>query len=88
MSITFMLIFAILFLPVGTAECEDNPQKRRAPNIVIILVDDMGYGDLSCYGNKALKTPNIDRLARRGVKFTQFYVNAPICSPARVGITT
>ena len=58
------------------------------PNIVFVLIDDMGYADLSCYGNKAAKTENIDRLAREGVRFTQFYASAPICSPSRTGLLT
>ena len=48
----------------------------------------MGYGDLSCYGNEDIETPNIDRLAKEGTKFTNFYVNSPICSPSRVAFTT
>lgn len=58
------------------------------PNIVLVLIDDMGYGDLSCYGNKDVGTPNIDRMAEEGVRFEQFYVGSPICSPSRVAITT
>ncbi len=61
---------------------------HERPNIVFIFVDDMGYGDLSCTGNKDVQTVNIDRLAANGVRFTQFYVNSPICSPSRVAITT
>jgi hypothetical protein len=58
------------------------------PNIVFILVDDMGYGDLSCTGNKDVNTANIDRLAAEGIRVAQFYVNSPICSPSRVAFTT
>jgi len=58
------------------------------PNLLFIFIDDMGYGDLSCTGNRDVKTPHIDRLASQGVRFTQFYVASPICSPSRVGITT
>ena len=58
------------------------------PNVVLVLIDDLGYGDLSCYGNNAITTPNIDALAAQGVRFEQFYVASPICSPSRVGITT
>ena len=58
------------------------------PNIVFLLIDDMGYADLSCYGNTLAKTAHIDRLAREGVRFTQFYVSAPICSPSRTGLLT
>lgn len=57
-------------------------------NIVFVFIDDMGYGDLSCYGNTDLQTPNIDRLAAQGIRFEQFYVGSPICSPSRVAITT
>ena len=61
---------------------------QRAPNILFVYIDDMGYGDLACYGNKNVETPHIDRLANEGVRFTQYYSNAPICSPSRVAVTT
>jgi arylsulfatase A-like enzyme len=63
------------------------PAAER-PNVVIVLVDDFGWGDPACYGNAAVKTPNMDRLAAEGVRFTQGYVAAPICSPSRCGIIT
>jgi len=58
------------------------------PNIVFILADDMGYGDLGCYGHPTAKTPVIDRLAREGVRFTQHYANGPECSPTRTAFLT
>jgi len=58
------------------------------PNIVLILVDDMGYGDLGCYGHPKAKTPVIDRLAMQGVRFTQHYANGPECSPTRTALLT
>ena len=58
------------------------------PNIVMIFIDDMGWGDFSCFGNKAAQTPNIDRIAAEGISFEQFYVNSPICSPSRCALTT
>ncbi len=58
------------------------------PNVVVVFVDDFGWGDPSCYGNTMLKTPQIDRLAAEGVRFTQGYVAAPICSPSRCGLIT
>jgi arylsulfatase A-like enzyme len=61
--------------------------STRPPNVVLILADDLGYGDLGCYGGE-VPTPHIDRLAATGIRFTQAYVAAPICSPSRVGITT
>lgn len=63
-------------------------EATNRPNILFVLIDDMGYGDLSCYGGKRVETTHIDALAREGVRFTQFYVNAPICSPSRVALTT
>ncbi len=58
------------------------------PNIIFLLTDDMGYGDVGCYGGKFVPTPNIDRLAEEGTKFTQFYAAAPVCSPSRTGFLT
>ncbi len=58
------------------------------PNIVLVFIDDMGWGDFSCFGNTNAKTPQIDRLAAEGVRFEQFYVNSPICSPSRTAIST
>lgn len=62
--------------------------QTRAPNIIFIMTDDLGYGDLSSYGAPDLRTPTLDRLAREGVRFTDFYSNAPTCSPTRAGLLT
>ncbi len=62
--------------------------KGQRPNIVFILADDMGYGDVGCYGCPDIKTPHIDRIAARGVRFTNFYANAPECTPTRTAIMT
>jgi uncharacterized sulfatase len=58
------------------------------PNIVMVFIDDMGWGDFSCFGNPTVKTPNVDKLAGEGIRFEQFYVNSPICSPSRCALTT
>ena len=58
------------------------------PNFVIILADDLGYGDLGCYGSNVIATPRIDRMAREGVRFTDFYMAAPFCSPSRAALLT
>ncbi|HSU50864.1 MAG TPA: sulfatase-like hydrolase/transferase, partial [Segetibacter sp.] len=78
------LIFVFAFLQIKPSLAQ-RPQK---PNVVIIFIDDMGYGDLSCYGNKQIKTANIDRLAQQGTRFTQFYASSPVCSPSRVAMLT
>ncbi len=62
--------------------------SSRPPNIVIALCDDLGYGDLSCFGHPAIKTPRIDNFAREGVRFTDCYASAPVCSPSRAGLVT
>ena len=61
---------------------------KRPPNIIVLFADDMGYGDLACYGHPTLRTPNIDRMAEEGTRFTSFYAAAPVCTPSRVGLLT
>lgn len=63
-------------------------QKMKRPNIILILTDDMGFSDISCYGGKFAPTPNIDRMAKEGIQFFQYYSACPICSPSRTGILT
>jgi uncharacterized sulfatase len=70
--------------PSGRGSLETSSK----PNIVLVFIDDMGWGDFSCFGNRAARTPHIDRLAREGIRFEQFYVNSPICSPSRTAIST
>ncbi|MFV0442014.1 MAG: sulfatase [Planctomycetaceae bacterium] len=60
----------------------------RRPNFVVIFADDLGYGDLSCYGHPTIRTPNLDRMAGEGVRFTQFYAAAEVCTPSRAGLLT
>ena len=60
----------------------------RLPNIIYILADDLGYGDLSCLGQTHFETPHIDRLAREGMLFTQHYAGAPVCAPSRCALMT
>ena len=60
----------------------------QKPNIIMVFIDDMGWGDFSCFGNKDAQTPNIDRIAAEGIRFEQFHVNSPICSPSRCALTT
>ncbi len=62
--------------------------ETAKPNIVVLLCDDLGFGDLGCFGNRTIRTPNLDRLAAEGVQFTSFYASAPVCSPSRAGLLT
>ncbi len=65
----------------------ENPRAPR-PNVIIIFTDDQGYGDLGCYGSKSVKTPNLDRLARQGMRFTDSYASNALCTPSRAGLLT
>ena len=65
-----------------------STEAKTRPNIILVFIDDMGWADFSCFGNKDAKTPNIDQMATEGIAFEQFYVNSPICSPSRVAIST
>ncbi len=64
------------------------PRRPAAPNIVLIYADDLGYGDLGCYGHPYIRTPNLDRMAAEGVRFTQFYSAASLCTPSRTALLT
>jgi uncharacterized sulfatase len=72
----------------GKALLPANESKVTGPNVIVVFIDDMGWGDLSCFGGSDVTTENIDRLANEGIRFEQFYVNSPICSPSRVAIST
>jgi arylsulfatase A len=79
------LALCVPFVIMSSAQSQKNEQK---PNIVFILADDLGYGDLSCYGQKKFSTPNIDRLAREGVLFTQNYSGCTVSAPSRSSLMT
>jgi arylsulfatase A-like enzyme len=74
--------------PEMTALMDATPASIPRPNIIVILADDLGYGDLSVQGSPAVKTPCIDALAAEGVRFTSFYASAPVCTPSRAGLLT
>ena len=77
------VVMALLFLSPAVSEA-----ARRQPNIVLILADDLGYGDLGCFGQKVLKTPRIDAMAKEGIRFTQFYAGCTVCAPSRSVLLT
>ena len=81
----FFLIVPFLFFSGCT---ENSTTESNLPNIVLIFMDDMGYGDLSCYGHPLIKTPHLDQLAATGLQFTSFYAAASVCTPSRAGLLT
>ncbi len=86
-------VFLVILVAVGAAlwtACQGfmNRESDRKTNFLIILTDDLGYGDLGCFGNQTIKTPNLDRLASQGMRLTSCYAAAPVCSPSRVGLLT
>ena len=78
----------LILLSIAFYTTSYSQAKEKKPNIILIFIDDMGWADLSSFGNTDAQTPNIDRLASEGISFEQFYVNSPICSPSRVAIST
>jgi arylsulfatase B len=85
----FILILSVLvFLGANTSLASSDKSEKNRPNIVLLIADDLGYGELGCQGNTQIPTPNIDAIAAKGVRFTNGYVSAPNCSPSRAGILT
>src|SRR4030095_11222528 len=76
---------AVTVLAAGAPAEAADPKK---PNVVLIVADALGYADLGCYGCRDIKTPHIDQLAKRGVRFTHFYSNGPECTPTRAALLT
>ncbi len=79
---------ALLFLVLFHQPSFSQNSHKNKPNVIVILTDDQGSIDLNCYGATDLYTPNMDRLAKEGVRFTQFYAGAPVCSPSRAALMT
>lgn len=79
----------VLLAAVGLAHAaEPRSAAARPPNIIFILADDLGYGDLGCYGQKRIRTPNLDRMAAEGMRFTQAYAGSTVCAPSRSVLMT
>lgn len=83
----FISIFSIIIFNVKVESATKNKNHSK-PNIIYILADDLGYGDIGCYGQKKIKTPNIDNLAQEGMKFTQHYAGSTVCAPSRSTLLT
>ncbi|HKL67775.1 MAG TPA: sulfatase-like hydrolase/transferase, partial [Bacteroidales bacterium] len=73
---------------IALSSCTANREATQKPNVIYILADDLGYGELGCYGQEKIETPSIDRLAEKGMMFTQHYSGAPVCAPSRCILLT
>lgn len=86
----FLFTFALLWIvrSAASAEARAEEQEKRMPNLIYILADDLGYGDLGCYGQTALRTPHLDRMASEGIRFTRPYAGSTVCAPSRCVLMT
>ncbi|XMO85338.1 sulfatase-like hydrolase/transferase [Algibacter sp. AS12] len=99
----FKTVYLFSLIALSCLSCKNNTSENKEtqevktstsslvnskPNIVVLLCDDLGYGDLSSFGHPIIKTPNLDKLAETGIKLTDFYSTAPVCSPSRAGLLT
>ncbi len=87
-NILFLLIVPILFSCQNSSKNNTAEKTETKPNIVYILADDLGYGDLSCYGQTHFQTPNLDKMAAEGMLFTQHYAGTTVCAPSRSSLMT
>src|SRR5438477_10032923 len=87
-ALALACLFAAILTWLPRQETFAAAGPSRPPNVVIIFTDDQGYGDVGCYGAKGLTTPNLDRMAREGIRFTDFYVAQPVCSSSRTALLT
>ena len=96
MASQILCIVLILLLHLTRIRCESDqsrsretpPQSENRPNIVIFIVDDLGIGDVGCFGNDTIRTPNIDRIAREGVRLTHHLAAEALCTPSRAALMT
>ena len=85
---TLLLFVLTLNLSLHSKKRAYSAENRRGPNVVLIVIDDLGWADLGCYGSRFHKTPHLDRMAAEGMRFTQAYAACPVCSPTRAAIMT
>jgi arylsulfatase len=88
-SIKPLIIFLIAGIGISMISgCTPSREAEASPNIIYILADDLGYAELGCYGQEKIETPNLDKLASSGMRFTQHYAGAPVCAPSRCVLLT
>src|SRR4051812_36835070 len=85
---TLFLLIALLLAPLAATHAADAPTPASKPNIIFILADDLGIGDVGAYGQQKIRTPSIDRIAAEGMRFTGFYSGQCVCAPSRCTLMT
>ncbi|GAB4147794.1 MAG: sulfatase [Planctomycetaceae bacterium] len=88
LRLTTLMLLAFSAASLGFSQSAFAAEKNRPPNIVVIFADDLGYGDLGCFGHPTIRTPNLNRMAAEGMRFTQFYSAACVCTPSRAALMT
>ena len=88
LPLLFQVILTCFFQTTPVTASSENLRAATQPNVIIIFADDLGYGDLGCFGHPTIRTPELDRMAREGMKLTQFYSAAPVCTPSRAALMT
>jgi arylsulfatase A-like enzyme len=86
-NIKLLYISIVFVFPLQFTACNSDEQSKK-PNVILIVADDLGYNELGSYGQKIIRTPNLDRLAKEGMRFTDFYCGSPVCAPSRCVLLT
>ena len=84
----FLKLLLMAYMSGVIGQPSSISSKKSSPNVIYIYADDLGYGEIGCYGQKKIKTPNLDRMAKEGIRFTNHYTSAPVCAPARCMLLT
>ncbi|QEC54255.1 arylsulfatase [Anseongella ginsenosidimutans] len=88
-KLIFLIAFAIIFIfSAGCNSLQQRKAEESPPNIIFIMADDLGYGDLGCYGQELIRTPYLDKMAQEGMRFTRFYAGTTVCAPSRSSLLT
>jgi len=87
-AVMFVAVLMLASTSVGLADDDRDAASSEKPNVILMMADDLAYGDVSCYGGERIRTPKLDQLAREGVRLTDFYAGATVCTPSRMALLT